>query len=353
MAKKFCAAFLCVSLCLLLLCAGIVFAVDPFSHYRADADLTRIIYQSPMYQNVGIARHAQYDTLITGSSMTQNFRAWWFDEATGCRAVRLSYDGGYLPDFVTLLKTAAKYQPKLRDVYFGLDNYVVTADSELADKGEMTPSYLTDDNPLTDVRYLLNRDVLFGNVRTYFAYRSSPDYDFYEMHAWGAVERDPAVFNRANALSTYAPPENDAPPLEEDAFSDAAREAADALSEIVRQNPQIRFTFFAPPYSILYWKDLQHNGKLDATLRAMRDVYETLMQYDNVRLFYFQNDWQRITDLDNYKDFSHYCTDYNRYMLDCFVRGEKELDAAQCGAVLDEMKRAVSAYDESGLFETP
>ena len=85
----------------------------------------------------------------------------------------------------------------------------------------------------------------------------------------------------------------------------------------------------------------------------MRDVYETLLRYDNVRLFYFQNDWQRITDLDNYKDFSHYCTDYNRYMLDCFVRGEKELDAARCGAVLDEMKRAVSAYDESGLLETP
>lgn len=353
MAKKFCIAFVCVSLCLLLLCAGIVYAVDPFSHYRADADMTKIIYQNPAYQNVGIARFTEYDTLITGSSMTQNFRAWWFDEAMGCRAIRLSYDGGYLHDFVTLLKTAAKYQTGLRDVYFGLDNYVVTADSELAEQEAQTPSYLTDDKPWTDVRYLLNRDVLFSNVRTYFAYRFSPGYDFYEMHAWGAVERDPAIFNRANALATYAPPDADLQALPEDAFLASADEVSAALCEIVRQNPQIRFTFFAPPYSILYWKDLQHNGKLDATLRAMRDVYEKLLQYENVRLFYFQNDWQRITDLDNYKDFSHYCTDYNRYMLDCFVSGERQLDAAQCGAVLEEMKQAVLAYDESELFETP
>lgn len=351
MAKKFCTAFVCVSLCLLLLCAGIVFAVDPFTHYRADADLTRIIYQLPMYQNVGIAKHAQYDTLITGSSMTQNFRAWWFDEATGSHAVRLSYDGGFLPDFVTLLRTAVKYQPKLRDVYFGLDNYVLTADSELAEKGEMTPSYLTDENPLTDIRYLLNRDVLFGNVRTWFGYRTNPDYDFYEMHAWGAVERDPAIFNRANALGTYAPPETDAPPVAEDAFLDAANEASQALCGIIRQNPQIRFTIFAPPYSILYWKDLQHSGKLDATIRALQTVYGALLRFENVRLFYFQDDWTRITALDNYKDFSHYCTDYNRHMLDCFVSGEEQLDAAACGAVLAGMRDAVLAYDEENLFE--
>ena len=284
--------------------------------------------------------------------MTQNFRAWWFDEAFGCRAIRLSYDGGYLHDFVTLLNTAAKYQPKLRDVYFGLDNYVVTADSELAEKEELTPSYLTDDNPLTDVRYLLNRDVLFTNVRTYFGYRFSSDYDFYEMHAWGAVERDPAIFNRARALGTYKPPETDPQPLPEDAFLDAADEAGEALCAIVSRNPHIRFTFFAPPYSILYWKELQHNGKLDATVRALRAVYDRLLQFENVRLFYFQDDWSRITDLDNYKDFSHYCTDYNRYMLDCFVSGEKQLGVSQCGAVLQEMKRAVTAYDENDLFET-
>ena len=194
---------------------------------------------------------------------------------------------------------------------------------------------------------------MFNNVRTYFSYRFSSGYDFYEMHAWGAVERDPAIFNRANALASYTPPEVDKPELHEDVFLASAEEVSAVLCEIVRQNPQIRFTFFAPPYSVLYWKNLQHNGKLDATIRAMQTVYGNLLQYDNVRLFFFQDDWTRITDLDNYKDFSHYCTDYNRYMLDCFVSGEKQLDAAQSGAVLVEMKRAVLAYDESGLLEAP
>ena len=82
----------------------------------------------------------------------------------------------------------------------------------------------------------------------------------------------------------------------------------------------------------------------------MRSAYTTLLAYDNVRIFYFQNDTERITNLDNYKDFSHYCTEYNRHMLDCFVSGEGEIFADNCAQILDGMRRIVTTYNADALF---
>lgn len=349
MFKKYVCIFLCASFLLLAACAGIVYAVDPFSHYRADKDKTKIIYQDPYYQNIGIAKYTQYDTLITGSSMVQNFRANRFDEAFGCDAVRLAFDGGYLPDFVSLLRTATTYQKDLKTVYFGLDNYLITAETALADTGAKIPAYLTDDNPFTDVAYLWNRDVLFNKIRVYFAYKRSPEYDFYEMHAWGAEARDPAVFGREIVLRTYTP-QKQAEPLPRDAFLTKADETTKALCACIQQNPQVQFVFFAPPYSIVYWVKQQESGSLDATLEALRQVYTDLLQFKNVRLFFFQDEEERITDLDNYKDFSHYCADYNRWMLDCFVSGEKELPADGVDEALAHMRRVVTEYDADTLL---
>ena len=350
MAKKFCISFLCVSLSLLLICAGTVYIIDPFNHYRASRDMTEIIYQHPVYQNIGIAKYTEFDTLITGSSMTENFRANWFDDATGSKAIRLSYQGGLLPDYIQLFNTAIQYQKELRDIYFGLDNYAITMDTQLENVKGYVPSYLTDNNPFTDVNYLLNRDVLFRYLRLYFSYKNYPDYSFHEAQASAPVERDSSVYNRKNTMDSYHPPETDAASLPEDAFFDFARSAADQLCAIIRQTPDIRYTIFAPPYSILYWKDLQHNGKLDATLAALHLVYAQILQFDNVRMFYFQDDLDRITDLDNYKDFSHYCTAYNLYMLDCFSSGEKQIDLTNYDAVLSGMKEIVLQFDESQLY---
>ena len=200
MFKKYCISFLAFTLACLLLCAGVVFCVDPFNHYRADEDLTKIINQNPYYQNLGISKYSSYDTLITGSSMTQNFRANWFDDVLNCHAVRLSFDGGYTPDYCSLLKTALENNKELKTIYFGLDNYVLTSDTALVDNVARIPSWQTDNNPLSDVNYLLNKDVLSTNIRIYLGYKFSSSYDFYEAHCWD-TNTTPSDFNTPNTAT--------------------------------------------------------------------------------------------------------------------------------------------------------
>jgi len=206
MFRRFCIAFISISLSLILLAAGTVFVFDPFSVYHKYNDFTEIIYQMPYYQNTGIAKNASYDTLITGTSMTQNFRAWWFDDAFDCHAIRLSFDGGILSDFEALLDSAISNNHDLETIYFGLDNYIITSDSNLNDISNRVPTYLIDKNPLNDVKYLLNKDVLFQYIPTQLSYKRSETYDFYEMHCWDTQN---PTYSEKSVLDLYVMPQKE------------------------------------------------------------------------------------------------------------------------------------------------
>lgn len=347
MFKKFCIAFICITLCVLVAAASFVYAVDPFNVYRADEDMTKIIYQMPYYQNIGIAKHTKYDTLITGTSMTQNFRGFWFNEKFGCNAIRLSFDGGVVSDFEALLRTAAENNKELKTVYFGLDNYLITADSKLNDINERIPEYQLDGNPFTNVKYLLNKDVIFNYIPTYFSYKNYEGYNFYEMHAWDTSDSN---YSKERVLNGYSIAEK-TEMLPADSFKSNCDELLKVVNGIIKDNPKVQFVLFAPPYSILYWHNLIQTGKLEATFYALDYVYSELLKNENVRLFYFQNSFEKITDLDGYKDENHYGTEYNKYMLDCFADGNMEITADNYKSVLSEMKSFAEGYNYDLLLK--
>lgn len=348
MFKKFIVCFFCIVLSVLIAAGSVVYIVDPFNHYRANSDLTKIIYTMPYYQNVGIAKYTKYDTLITGSSMTQNFRAWWFDEKLNCKAIRLSFDGGITADFEELLKSAlSNKNNQLKAVYFGLDNYLITADSQLNKEENRIPKYFIDNNPFTDIKYLLNKDILFNYLVTYNSYKNYSDYDFYEMHAW---DNNNPNYSAKSVLSDFTiKPFEEKKPL--NYFIGDCDNFISRVGKIVKENPQIDFIFFAPPYSIMYWYDQLSRGTLDATVYALNYTYSKLLENKNVRMFYFQNEFSMITDLDKYKDANHYCTDYNKYMLECFVSGKDEITAENYQSVINEMKSYAESYDFETLLQ--
>ena len=345
MFKKFCIGVIAITLAILVGVGAFVYTVDPFNVYRADKDMTKIIYQNPYYQNIGIAKYTEYDTLVTGTSMTQNFRGWWFDEKFGCKAIRLSFDGGITSDFKALLDTAIENNKELKTVYFGLDNYVITADSKLNDISDRIPDYMLDNNPFSKVKYLFNKDIIFDYTVTYNSYKKLDTYDFYEMHAWDTLN---PTYSKESVLKGYSVPEkSDKKPL--DTFMSASNDFLNAIEPIVAENENINFVFFAPPYSILYWNTQKQEGSLDATMYSLEYVYSKLLQYNNVKMFYFQNDADRITNLDNYKDATHYRTEYNKFMLECFADGQNEITKDNYKIVLDGMKIFAESYDYDSL----
>ena len=116
----------------------------------------------------------------------------------------------------------------------------------------------------------------------------------------------------------------------------------------VRQHPETEFTFFFPPYSILYWYNVERENHLEATMAQYEQIGETLLKEDNVRVFYFQDMEDVVTDLANYSDYEHYSPAINSYMAACFGTGEHEVHPGGMHEVLDHMRSIVDSFD----FET-
>ena len=84
--KKWVIAFFALLLAILLLLGSITAVLDPYFHYHAPLEglSYELFYQR--YQNDGIVKHFDYDALITGNSMTENFKTSLCDELFGTKA---------------------------------------------------------------------------------------------------------------------------------------------------------------------------------------------------------------------------------------------------------------------------
>ena len=59
---------------LLIIIGAATAVIDPFLHYHLPLKGLEYPLLDERYQNDGIARHFSYDAIITGTSMTQNFK---------------------------------------------------------------------------------------------------------------------------------------------------------------------------------------------------------------------------------------------------------------------------------------
>ena len=69
---------------LIVLCVAaigaVVAVIDPYFHYGKGLSCLSYPLHNQRYQNDGIAKHFDYDAVIIGSSMTENFKPSELDE---------------------------------------------------------------------------------------------------------------------------------------------------------------------------------------------------------------------------------------------------------------------------------
>ena len=113
-------------------------------------------------QNNGISNHFNYDALITGTSMTENFKCSEMDSIFGTNSIKVPFSGGTYKEINDNVRVGLKNNSELRIVVWGLDmgHFFDNCDLMRLDLGEY-PTYLYDENPYNDVRYLWNKDIIF------------------------------------------------------------------------------------------------------------------------------------------------------------------------------------------------
>lgn len=327
---------------IIILCIAFVIYIDPAFEYHMPFDGIPAIYSNERYQNAGIAKNFDYDTVVLGSSVTSNFKVSEFDKYFGGKTVKLSFPGGCFSDFDTALSTAFETHD-IKRVFWSIDPRIIMTDYN--EESTPMPEFLYNDFIFDDIKYLLNKDVLLQLCgETILTKIKGTQTDIDDAFAWH-FNYD---FENANALNGYPRPEWSETVSGEDDFDDIVNENLYHILSFVRENPETEFYLFTPPYCVLYWDKCIRDGTYPAVLKLYDRLLNELTVYDNVKYYCFAvNDF--IFDLSIYIDEVHYSPDINSYMVE-YMANNDGLDVSFMPEMHDFFRYIIEIYDMESIF---
>lgn len=336
----------------MLILTSLVVIIDPFFHYHKVIKNHYPRFYNEIYQDPGMALNFDYDSVIIGSSMTENFHVSSLHEY-GVNPVKLSYSGGSTKDISTLLNLAFSSGNDIQYVYIDLNDYQLCADKDYVFTD--IPSYLYDKNVLTDVQYIFNKDVIHECL---MELRDDLSYTFFKKDLESSVEEiidraftweDEDLFGIEKVLEDL-----DSTHIDQAWIADNSIASIEALNNvplnmeniisIVRKHPDTRFFIYYPPYSAAYWYDIHRQGVIDAKIDMLRISMESLLDLDNVDIYMFMDDYEDIVMLDSYRDICHFNPYMNEYMLKCMQTGDFKIDKDNYIHRLSELKKFANEY---------
>lgn len=350
--KKFFKKYIILLFFLLFVAATITVYIDPFFHYHKPNENFNYSLTMQRYINNGIVKHFDYNALITGTSMTENFKNSEYETVFDVQSIKVPLSGARFKELSLLIQQALRYNAELKHVIMSTDTWNFTRDKD-EERFDNNPTYLYNESYIDDVYYLFNKEVLLNNVvpilktRGKASAKSGIDFDTYSN--WQKA----STFSKETVLSQYQRTNK----VDEVIVltSESKKTVVDSINQnllsLVKENPEVDFYFFIPPYSILYWDGLSRSGLIDYTIEVEKTVYEMLLPYDNVHYYSFYNCYDIVTNLDNYKDTTHYSEDINSFMMKEFASEKYRITLDNYEDYLNEIKEFYLNYDYDSIFE--
>lgn len=341
MSKKWALRTLVLMFTSLLLIAALVIIVDPLMFFHKPVSAFGYTIKDDAYQNPGIAKNFDYDAVLVGSSMTQNFSTNMIDDMFDVKSVKLCYSGAYAKTINKILGIAFENQ-KIDTVFWGIDTYALTADVDYL-KYDL-PEYLYDKNIFNDIKYVFNKTLIFSSLKVLYKMRSGqPNTTMDEAYSWYHLAKDKFVPQFALTLR-----QKDAEPqvgggeiYNENAYANLRQN----MAPIIKANPDTEFNFFFVPDSIWAIKDRQIKGTLEGSIKAQQIVVAGLLEYDNVNVYYFKNIESIICDPSNYMDRSHFAIGTNVYILESMLANQHQLTKDNYISEIEKLQTLADKYD--------
>lgn len=319
--KKFILKLLVLAAALLVFAALLVIFFDPFYHYHKPLPFLKAVLWEKEYQVPGTLDHFDYDAVIAGSSVAENYNNHWFDERFGCKSVKAIRSYGATADLCYFINRAFEHQD-LDYVFLNWDPSSMVGSTYTTFEETGSPLYLYDRNPFNDVKYLWNKDVIFERIPYILASSFLKDYDEGTSYNWAESK----TFSEDAVLSHYYEQANIKDMLPSEEYADVALENLSLITSIIEAHPETEFYVFVPPYSILWWDMEYRNGETESYLYAEELVLSKILAYKNVRVFNFQTDEDVIYDLNNYMDFIHFSPEINLKMVESMKNSDFEIE---------------------------
>ena len=243
-----------VSLILIMLSVSAIetIIVDPFFHYHKP-DTSKFFYSlyNERSQNDGIIKNFDYEGIISGTSMTENFKTSEAEALWNCKFIKVPFSGGTYKEINGNIETALLHNKNLKIVIRGLDFEKLIADKDIM-RGDLGtyPVYLYNDCALDDVKYLFNRDIFWGTVMEMIMASGQADFepgitsfDTYANWMAGYTFGVKTIFPEGTIKTNYD--------CEQDCLTEPEKKMIldnihQNITSVAEKNPDVLFYYFFP-----------------------------------------------------------------------------------------------------------
>jgi len=342
-----------VSVIVLFVIGCINYMVDPYQQYRKTT-FYNLPYEDERELNAGLAKNFEFDSVVMGTSMAENFNLKDVQTILGfTKAIKLTMAGSSAYEQNIILSTALRHQ-NIKNVLWGLDFFSFYGDIHRLKHGEaFFPFYLYDENILNDYKYLISSDTLRRSLKMVFGKKKDPSrYKYETMYEWHSKTKKEdildALYQKWQNRKNF---DNEARDYEK-RFAYMKKNFEVNVFLLLENHPQIRFILFFPPYSVLAYKVYEERGELEEFLRFKRYVIQSVSELSNVKVYDFQYADDITHNLKNYYDLYHYNHKINRWILEQIAKDNYRVDFKNEKELSKKLLREIKNYQVTQeLFE--
>lgn len=322
---------------------GYNYTIDPYQYYRKWSGSKPIFSTDGRYQNPGLIRHYDYDTIIVGTSRSQNFTPEMF-AGSGWKPIKLTAAGSASYVQGKTMKLALE-TGKVKRIIVELSSTAYQFGPDHLRQGKSFPEFLYEPTIETPFLYLLSYDIYKKSRR--IAKGRSRSSTLGELNVWQHRYQQDFGKNRyLDDVDLDCHPLDDVPSSWEGSYPAMDFALKDNLEAHVAAYPEVEFLGFLPPYPISWF------GKVSAKERRValgfrHRTYTLAERYANFRLFDFTLMEQVVGDPARYKDFNHYDQATNRAMAHAFIEGRWETGNINVSSSNRRLKSIAARFDWS------
>ena len=299
-----------------------VYIIDPYFQYRVRDNR---YFLNIWYSSAGLVKNYDYNSLILGSSMTQNFDMNLFRNELGIEPLHIGIGGMRNSEMLELIELA-NTQSKVKNYYLCIDLFNFTSNDESRLK-----RYLFNNDIVSGLRYSLSYEAwmrlmpidiiltLATELGKEIPYTIKNNMNIDRMGNWN----DNTEFGEKVVLEKYNKSLFAVSKVDLTNLSERMRENVDYFFDKLKAKESKVILFF-PPYSALYWLNSEKEGYLESYLRTKEYFISKALSL-GYNVYDFQAT-ELTLDLNNYTDTTHYKQDLNDWMVVCFARQENKLD---------------------------
>ena len=327
--KRWIALFFVILLMLAVVFSLVAGTQDPFIQYGYD--VRKRFWGNSMYLNPGIAKNYDYDTVIIGSSMAQNFDMEFFRSEMSSKPVKMVMPGISVNE-MTLFYDLAIHANRAHSLFLVVDLPQFNREYIFGAFPDRLPRYLYNDCFRDDFKYLWGYDTWFRfipvNLSINFLYKLGIKFpskleDRLNIDKIGDWSKE-YVFSKETVIENYQAGHFSTTRENGDDMENRMKRNIDTFLDHIFATMEGRTIVFAfPPYSVLYWYDVRKDGLFDAYMAAKAFFIERC-QNAGVRVVDAQ-DMSEIVELNHYKDNTHYDLFIQAKLAEAMITGEMDV----------------------------